>query len=454
MKSNFINKSIEIQTFNREVFTYSYFDILGSIQTTEAFLSDLKMQYSKLEEKVDKSAYRQKEDAKSLVDIFNNLTLEKSFFEFEPVRGKIDNIPLLPEPSGYVDDFILSADLLSGNKEKHKQNLNIEIYKKGHKSVLHIEGDKKSPYTLIEVMLPEGEYADTFQINKNITDIEKIRIKKTDNTQTVFTKEMMYESYVVLNNGELFSSLFSIGKFIGFEIIIKNSLIKNNYSNFIEVSVIKEDYAKQENEISWSKGIAANKLFQGGFVLSENCPIVIGTLNVGNQSYPVQIPIIAQGTSIPVKLELEEYTKIGSDVYSIFKFPFPVDLESSLNVYSDRLFSNNVANINEYRVSFTKEVGSWVNYNNIEYSLERTKTPKYLYIRVLGFYKDLYAKHTIDFNVNCDWPLSIDRKLMFSSSGLEILNSNNEIVSFFGNVLFDKSQTKIYGLPAGNLGVD
>lgn len=459
MKTTFINKTIERKTFTRDNFTYTYFDMLGSLQTTDTHLTELKTQYMSLMEKIGNSSYRQKEDSHMLLMDLSSLTLEKYFLEFPQIpRAKIDNIPIFPEKINYISTFDVSAQTLSSNKEVYKNNFSSEIYNQEHKSVVHISSDENGAYTLLHVKLPVGQRGISFVIDKNYSEIVEVKFKNHEAWQLGFDQSSAFGLLSpIVNNTTPFDFVFEEIK-----IIVKNTLIGREYSNLISFSVIAEDYVDTAIDINWIKGMPANRIFKSP-IYADNDFIAEGLLSVGKNIYNVQIPTI-NNEPVLNRLELEEYTKIGGETYSIFRCPFPVDLSEGLLILKERrktdeivlgILSEDTFNVSNFKVSFTKAIDSWVSYpGTLSYSSEFTKTPKYLYVRVQGFYEVLYASYYINFMVNCEWPMSPDRQLMLTSSGIEILNKNNDIVSFVGRGYTYKSLLALEGQVIGVIGVD
>jgi hypothetical protein len=459
MKTTFINKTIEKKTFNRDNFTYTYFDMLGSLQTADRYLTELKNQYMSLMDKIGNSSYRQREDSRMLSMSLGSATLEKYFLEFPQMpRGKIDNIPVLPEKISYISTFDVLTQTLSSNKELYKSNFSSEIYKQGNKTVAHISSDENGVYTLLHIKLPAGQRGVSFVVDKNYSEIVEVKFKNQAGWQTTFDQNFASNLLSpVVSDSIPFDFVFEEVK-----IILKNILIGKEYSNLISFAAIAEDYVDTAIDINWVKGITANRIFKSP-LLDDGDFIVEGFLSVGQNIYNVQIPTVSDQPTLN-RLELEEYIKIGGETYSIFRCPFPVDLNEDLEILKEirktddialGILSEDTFYVPNFKVSFTKAIDSWISYPGaLSYSLEFTKTPKYLYVQVPGFYEVLYASYNINFMVNCEWPMSSDRQLMLTSSGIEILNKNNDIVSFVGKAYTYKNLLALESQVIGVIGVD
>jgi len=324
---------------------------------------------------------------------------------------------------------------------------------------------KKSYFSEIYFKVPNSQKGSLLVINKKINDVVYIKVRSPIGTWVdIFSSDSLREN--ISPSDKCFFSIDFEQDSIYFEesnefkIVIKNNKIGKSYYLNAEFKIYKKDIS-----ITSSKEAFYNSTFNVNSLTldSPNPSFFEGSTKINNKSYSIQIPSFISETSRYLalsKLELVE----RQQTYSIFKCPYPVEIEGSIALNSISLSSalgNSNFNIKDFKISTNKnnwfrieEIESSANESNFYYSTEYSTTPKYLYVKLDTLQSNAYMTYTLKKNINCAWPVSEDGEIMFNGTGVSLKTPTSDF-QLKGKVNFIGSMS-VYAsfLPIARLGVN
>lgn len=465
MRTTFVNKNLPINPMSSGKGGNGSFDLISKLFQMQSVVENFEKESQNLQSKHNTLLSRQEKESievKALVeDLFLTEYYSKSAIYNSNALPTMDSISFFSEESSSleIDGFEIKG--LNKNLSFIETPTNARL----ENNKVYSSFQKKCYFSEIYFKVPNSQKGSLLVINKKLNDIVSMSVRSPIGTWVdIFSSDFLREN--ISPSDKCFFSIDFEQDSIYFEesnefkIVIKNNKIGKFYYLNAEFKILKKDISIiSSKEVFYNSTLNVNSLTLD----SPNPSFFEGSIKINNKSYSIQIPSFISETSRYLalsKLELVE----RQQTYSIFKCPYPVDIEGSIALNSISLSSalgNSNFNIKDFKISTNKnnwfrieEIESSANESNFYYSTEYSTTPKYFYVKLDTLQSNAYMTYTLKKNINCAWPVSEDGEIMFNGTGVSLKTptSNFQLkgkVNFIGSM-----STYASFLPIARLGVN
>jgi hypothetical protein len=412
----FINPNFTTNTTVAQPY-FNTFDIAGRVQTVESMFNDLSTTIQRGMIGLDILMNRQRKQQSTLMnfmrDVTSDLYIEQVFASLGVTKAKDtfnvwqSSWPILEWDSMVMDKVSEEFEIIQGDfKAQIVDNV-----------IASIDTDTLGVYTRVHYRLASGKVAPV------IIEVPKDKVAKKNNIYQIYIKTpasdfTLYQDILDGAIGLADSQDQLIVPTMVSELIVfyKNTLIDKRNHLYVKAYPVEA----LRDEI-----ITGEETWKTDTEISNISLMSLGEYNV------CDLTIIAEGKVYKMqcgsaynnnfsRLELLGYSPDLNTTY--FKFPFPVDLTSPINIYKNL---NTGVPILNWEYSFTSTLGPWnpagklSDFNQVYPITEFTTTKKELYIKVNTFCDSGYARYTASQVLNCSWPLSEDKKFLWTGGKIE-----------------------------------
>lgn len=450
----FVNPSFESNVNIARAYSDN-FDIAGRIQTIELMLDDLAINMFSSLDLMDRLMDRQSKQQFTLLnlmrDISKDIFIEKisSISGFSPNLAK-DSINIWPSDTPFLEWESISTDKVSKDFDIIQGDFKAQII---NDTIISVDTDSDGVYTRVHYKLSPGK------TGAAIIEIPKSKIAYLDGVPQIFIKQptssfMPYDDFSsqfpVPSFSDKITVIYSLSELI---VYYKNTTIdKRNYlyAEAYPIEVLRDEIItgeqvwKSDKEIS---NISTFSLFQA-----------VCDLNIITEGKTYSIQSASTLGEEFSRLDLLGYD--GDRNVTYFRFPFPVSLSSNISIYKNLDVGNEVL---DWQFNFEGASASiWKNRSELSTTQypnigTYSNTKRYLYIRVNSFCESGYGYYTLNSDINCSWPLSEDKKFLWTGTGIECKASGPIEIKAKVTMPFNKNnfENEILGLvyPISQLGI-
>ena len=412
----FINPNFTANTTIAQPY-FNTFDIAGRVQVVESMFTDLSLTVQRGMVGLDGLMNRQKKQQLTLMnmmrDVTSDLFIEKAFATLGITKSKDtfnvwqSSWPILEWDTIVIDKVSKEFEIIQGDfKAQIVDN-----------AIVSIDTDTLGTYTRVHYRLSSGKVAPV------IVEISKDKVASKNNIYQIYIKTpasdfILYQDFLsneigISNEIDRLIIPTMVSELI---IFYKNTLIdKRNhlYVKAYPVEALRDEIIS--GETTWKTDTEISSISVMSLGEYNICDL---TIIAENRTYKMQCGSSFQNNFS--RLDLLGYSADLNATY--FKFPFPVDLTDTITIYKNL---NTGVPILDWEYSFTSALGPWdpasllSDLEQVYPVTEFTTTKKELYIKVNTFCDSGYARYTGSQGINCSWPLSEDKKFLWTGGKIE-----------------------------------